>query len=347
MRQCVPRDGRRETEPHAPVVLKPQAVGVLPIVADLVMAGADNDRLFVVDLVLIDVFHAPEAEVLGAVEALDEESGIDGLEPAHEFDSRAPALVAPLPGGMPVRLVVAVEPRAEARVPAPVGETIFPDRVVLHAEPPLVVVVAGEAVVGAPSARRVGLLPLRFVGPEGEAARIPLVAVGSAAHVEAIRDALGPRMIGHLAGRLRRIVGDHVPVRPVCIRLRVGVERLEDDHVAIDFGERVDRFCEKVLVFIRAGHLREGMEELVVDVEESLLAGPEIVEGVAAHGPHFVAIQRLVAGAVGVVAEGPAAVFDHHARLPVDAHELRFARIAFAGPQDETRLKGKRHRLPP
>jgi hypothetical protein len=66
----MPRDGGREAEPHAPVVLKPQAVGVLSIVADLVVPGAHDDRLLVVDLVLIDVLEAPEAEVLRAFESM-------------------------------------------------------------------------------------------------------------------------------------------------------------------------------------------------------------------------------------------------------------------------------------
>lgn len=64
------RDRRREAEAHAPVVLETQAVCILAVIADLVVASAHNDRLLVEDLVLIHVLEPPEAEVFRAIETL-------------------------------------------------------------------------------------------------------------------------------------------------------------------------------------------------------------------------------------------------------------------------------------
>ena len=123
------------------------------------------------------------------------------------------------------------------------------------------------------------------------------------------------------------------------------MQGLENDHVPADRGKRVDGLDEVVLVLLGARHLRQRMEELVVDVEKPLLRRRQVIEGKGPHRPDFIAVEGLVAGSIGVVAEVAAAVLDHHPGFPVNPHELRFAGIALAGLQDQGGLETQRHTL--
>lgn len=106
--ECVSRNGRCKAEPHAPAVLKTQAIGILAVITDLVVLCAYDNGLFVIYLVLVHMLESPEAEVLGAIEPLDEEVLLFSLQAPHQLDTAAPALVAPFIGNMTVGFIMAV-----------------------------------------------------------------------------------------------------------------------------------------------------------------------------------------------------------------------------------------------
>ena len=317
----------------------------MAVIADLVVTGADDDRLFVENLVLIHVFEPPKSEILGAVKSLDEQTWLGRLHTCHQLDTPPPALVAALVRKMSMAFIVTVHAGTQAGIPTPVAQVVFLDGVVLNCEPPLVKFIAGQTVVRCAATGGIALLPLRLVGPEVETGGIPFPAMCSAAHVEAVGDPLPFRVIADLPGGVMGIFRQHVPKWLVGIRLRVGMQRFENEHVPADRGKGVDGFGEVIQVLYRGRHLRQRMEKLIVDVEKLLLRGRQVIESKGTQGAGFITVERFVTGGVGIVAEVTAGVLDHHPGFFVNPHELRLAGITLAGFQDQRRFKTQRHAL--
>jgi len=62
----------------------------------------------VIDLMLVHMLEPPEAEVLGAIEPLDEQVLLRGLQTPHEFDTTPPALVGAFTCDVTVGFVITV-----------------------------------------------------------------------------------------------------------------------------------------------------------------------------------------------------------------------------------------------
>lgn len=100
------RRGKPKT--HAPVILKTQAVGLLSVIRDLFVMCRDNDGLFIVNLVLVNMFQSPQTKLFGAIEALDKQTGVFCFQPPHQFDTPPPAFVSALVCKMAVGFIVTV-----------------------------------------------------------------------------------------------------------------------------------------------------------------------------------------------------------------------------------------------